>query len=41
MADEMLLALAAGQPVYELAPEKIDDLNDAIRSADRGEFASN
>jgi hypothetical protein len=40
MAGEMLLALAATNPTYELIPEQIDDLTLAIRSADRGEFAS-
>jgi hypothetical protein len=40
MAGEILLALAAAGPRYELTPEQIEDLKLSIAQADRGEFAS-
>ena len=40
MAGELLLALAASDVNYGLAPEQIEDLKLALNEADRGEFAS-
>ena len=40
MAGELLLALAANKPQYQLTPEQIADVRLAVMEADRGEFAS-
>ena len=40
MAGELLLALASGEPRYQLTTEQVADLKIAIQEADRGEFAS-
>jgi len=40
MAGELLLALAAAQPDYQLTQVQVEDLRLAIAEADRGEFAS-
>ena len=40
MAGELLLALAAAKPDYQLTQAQIEDLRLAIAEADRCEFAS-
>ena len=40
MAGELLLALAAAKPDYQLTQAQIEDLGLAIAEADRCEFAS-
>ena len=40
MAGELLLALAANKPQYQLTPEQIADVRLAVMEAERGEFAS-
>jgi hypothetical protein len=40
LAGEILLGFAGTDREYDLTPEQIDDLKNAIAQADRGEFAT-
>jgi hypothetical protein len=40
LAGELLLQLAAGRSSYRLTQEQIEDLQQSIAEADRGEFAT-